>query len=560
MSLFSKKILNIKMDTMKKLLFLLTIFALSIQAGSACTNFIVGKKASADGSVFISYSADSYGMSGFVAHFPAAVHPAGTMRDVYEWDSGRFLGQIPEAPVTYNVLGNINEHQVAIAETTFGGREELVDTTGIIDYGSLIYIALQRSKTAREAIEVMTSLVAEYGYYSSGESFSIADPNEAWILEMVGKGGVEKGAVWVAIRIPDDCISAHANQARIRKFDMRDKDNVLYSKDVIKFARKMGYFSGRDADFDFAAAYCPADFGGLRWCDARVWSFFNMFADADMNQYLAWASGDATAEPMPLYFKPKAPLTLQDVQRGMRDHYEGTPFDITDDLGAGPYAMPYRPSPLSFEVDGKEYFNERPISTFQTAFTFVAQLRDFLPNAIGGVMWFGTDDANMVVYTPVYCSATSVPDCYAEQYADPLEFSWKSSFWVFNWVANMIYPKYSLVIDDMRAVQGALESIIYERSLRVEAEAAAVIASSPRYAVQMLTEFTCSVAEEALAEWRAFGEKVIVKYNDFVVKGERDGQLQRSSTGLAGRMVRPGYSENYWRKVVQESGDRYIMP
>ena len=545
---------------MKKNLFLLVVLAFCVQAGMACTNFIVGKKASADGSVFISYSADSYGMSGFVAHFPAAVHAAGTMRDVYEWDSGRFLGRIPEAPVTYNVLGNINEHQVAIAETTFGGRPELVDTTGIIDYGSLIYIALQRSKTAREAIEVMTSLVAEYGYYSSGESFSIADPNEAWILEMVGKGGVEKGAVWVAIRIPDDCISAHANQARIRKFDMRDRENVLYSRDVVSFARKMGYYSGRDADFDFAAAYCPADFGGLRWCEARAWSFFNMFADADMSQYLAWASGDATAEPMPLYFKPKAPLTLQDVQRGMRDHYEGTPFDITNDLGAGPYSMPYRPSPLSFEVDGKEYFNERPISTFQTAFTFVAQLRDYLPNAIGGVMWFGTDDANMVVYTPVYCSATAVPDCYAERYADPLVFSWNSSFWVFNWVSNMIYPKYSLVIDDMREVQSTLENSIYERSRAVEAEAAAVYASSPRYAQQMLTEFTCLAAEETLEAWKAFGEKVIVKYNDFVIKRENNGRLQRSSTGLAGGMTRPGYPEEYWREVVRQSGERYLVP
>lgn len=545
---------------MKKNLFLLVVLAFCVQAGMACTNFIVGKKASADGSVFISYSADSYGMSGFVAHFPAAVHAAGTMRDVYEWDSGRFLGRIPEAPVTYNVLGNINEHQVAIAETTFGGRPELVDTTGIIDYGSLIYIALQRSKTAREAIEVMTSLVAEYGYYSSGESFSIADPNEAWILEMVGKGGVEKGAVWVAIRIPDDCISAHANQARIRKFDMRDRENVLYSRDVVSFARKMGYYSGRDADFDFAAAYCPADFGGLRWCDARAWSFFNMFADADMSQYLAWASGDATAEPMPLYFKPKAPLTLQDVQRGMRDHYEGTPFDITNDLGAGPYSMPYRPSPLSFEVDGKEYFNERPISTFQTAFTFVAQLRDYLPNAIGGVMWFGTDDANMVVYTPIYCSATAVPDCYAERYADPLVFSWNSSFWVFNWVSNMIYPKYSLVIDDMREVQSTLENSIYERSRAVEAEAAAVYASSPRYAQQMLTEFTCLAAEETLEAWKAFGEKVIVKYNDFVIKRENNGRLQRSSTGLAGGMTRPGYPEEYWREVVRQSGERYLVP
>ena len=314
---------------MKRFLFTIAAALLITASGFACTNFLVGKRASADGSVFISYSADSYGMSGFAVHYPAAVHPQGAMREIYNWDTGNYLGQIPEAPYTYNVVGNINEHQVAIAETTFGGREELVDTTGLIDYGSLIYIALQRSKTAREAIDVMTSLVQQYGYYSSGESFSIADKNEAWILEMVGKGGKEKGAVWVAIRIPDDCISAHANQARIRKFDMKDKENVRYSKDVIKFARKMGYFSGKDEEFDFAAAYCPADFGGLRYCDARVWSFFNMFGEEDMTKYLAWASGDATAEPMPLYMKPKKPMTLQDVQNGMRDHYEGTPFEIT---------------------------------------------------------------------------------------------------------------------------------------------------------------------------------------------------------------------------------------
>ncbi len=545
---------------MKKILLALAALLLFVTDGVACTNFLVGKKASADGSVFISYSADSYGMSGFIAHFPAAVHPEGTMRDIYNWDSGEYLGRIREARQTYNVLGNINEHQVAIAETTFGGREELVDTTGLIDYGNLIYLALQRSRTAREAIDVMAALVAEYGYYSSGESFSIADPNEAWIMEMVGKAGKEKGAVWVAIRIPDDCISAHANQARIRKFDMKDKENVRYSKDVIKFARKMGYFNGKDEDFDFAAAYCPADFGGLRYCDARVWSFFNMFGEEDMNRYLAWAQGDATAEPMPLYMKPKAPLSLQDVQRGMRDHYEGTPFAITDDLGAGPYNMPYRPSPLGFKVDGKEYFNERPISTFQTAFTFVAQLRSYLPNAIGGVMWFGTDDSNMVVYTPVYCCATSVPDCYAEQYADPVVFSWKSSFWVFNWVSNMIYPKYSLVIDDMRQEQSALENAIYEKSKVVEAEALAVIGKSPKYAVKMLTDFTATSGEETLAAWKAFGEKVIVKYNDLVIKSEKDGKIQRSSTGLAGEITRPGYSTGYWRKVVEETGDRYLIP
>ena len=545
---------------MKKILLSVICALASFVAADACTNFIVGKKASADGSVFISYSADSYGMSGFVAHFPAAVHPEGAMREIYNWDSGDYLGCIPEARRTYNVLGNMNEFQVTIGETTFGGREELVDTTGLIDYGNLIYIALQRSKTAREAIDVMTSLVQEYGYYSSGESFSIADKNEAWILEMIGKGGKEKGAVWVAIRIPDDCISAHANQARIRKFDMKDKENVRYSKDVIKFARKMGYFDGKDEDFDFAAAYCPADFGGLRYCDARVWSFFNMFGAEDMNKYLAWASGDATAEPMPLYMKPKAPVTLKDMQNGMRDHYEGTPFDVTKDLGAGPFNMPYRLSPLSFKVDGKEYFNERPISTFQTAFTFVAQLRSYLPDAVGGVMWFGTDDANMVVFTPVYCCATEVPDCYKECYADPVEFSWKSSFWVFNWVANMIYPKYSMVIEDMRAVQGALEAKFYAQSKEVEEQALAVIDASPKYAVKMLTELTCNSAEEALAEWRKFGEKIIVKYNDFVVKEEKNGKVQRGKTGLVGKIVRPGYTEEYKRAIVEQTKDKYLIP
>lgn len=545
---------------MKKFILSLSAMLFAVMAGSACTNFLVGKKASKDGSVFISYSADSYGMSGYLAHFPAATHPEGAMRDVYDWDTGVFLGRIPEARVTYNVMGNINEHQVAIAETTFGGRPELVDTTGIIDYGSLMYIALQRSRTAREAIDVMTSLVQEYGYYSSGESFSIADPNEVWILELIGKGAKEKGAVWVAVRIPDDCISAHANQARIRKFDMKDKENVRYSKDVVKFARKMGYYNGSDADFDFAAAYCPADFGGLRYCDARAWSFFNMFANADMSKYVAWASGDATAEPMPLYFKPKAPLSLQDVQRGMRDHYENTPFDITNDLGAGPYKMPYRISPLSCEVDGKEYFNERPISTFQTAFTFVAQLRSFMPDAVGGVMWFGTDDANMVVYTPVYCCATAVPDCYAKQYADPVEFSWKSSFWVFNWVSNMIYPKYSMVIDDMRNVQGELENGIYELSREVEQKALDAVKASPEYAVAILTDFTCNSAETALAEWKKFGEKIIVKYNDFVVKKEENGKIKRSNTGLVDEIVRPGYPKEFWRKIAEETGERYLVP
>lgn len=545
---------------MKRIFFtLFCLFAL-LNAGNACTNFLVGKKASADGSVFISYSADSFGMSGFLAHFPAAFYPEGALLDVYDWDTGKFLGQIPQVRETYNVIGNINEHQVAIAETTFGGREELVDTTGVIDYGSLMYIALQRSKTAREAIEVMTTLTNKYGYYSAGESFSIADPNEAWILEMVGKGSDEKGTVWVAVRIPDDCISAHANQARIRQFDMHDKENVMYSKDVIKFARKKGYFNGDDKDFDFAAAYCPVDFGGLRYCDARVWSFFNMFADEDMSKYVAWASGDTNATPMPLYMKPKAPVSLQDVQRGMRDHYEGTPFDVTKDLGGGIYNMPYRLSPLGFEYEGKEYFNERPISTFQTAFTFVAQMRDYLPNPVGGVLWFGTDDANMVVYTPVYCSVTTVPECYAAKNADPVTFSWNSSFWVFNWVSNMIYPKYSLVVDDLKRVQGNLEIDIYERSKIVEQEAVAALKSSPKYALNMLSQFTCNSAEEVLAEWKKFGEYIIVKYNDLVVKPEKNGSFERTETGLGAPVKRPGYPKEYIKQILEQTGDKYLVP
>ncbi len=545
---------------MKRFFFTFLCALMLVSTGEACTNFIVGKKASVDGSVFISYSADSFGMSGFVAHFPAATYPEGAMRDIYDWDTGKFLGRIPQPRETYNVVGNINEHQVAIAETTFGGRPELVDTTGVIDYGSLIYIALQRSKTAREAIEVMTSLTNEYGYYSSGESFSVADPDEAWILEMIGKGSDEKGTVWVAVRIPDDCISAHANQARIRKFDMKDKENVRYSKDVIKFARKKGYFNGKDEDFDFAAAYCPADFGGLRYCDARVWSFFNMYADEDMSKYLDWASGDATAAPMPLYLKPKTPLTLQDVQKGMRDHYENTPFDVTTDIGGGIYNMPYRLSPLSFKYEGKEYFNERPISTFQTAFTFVAQLRDFLPNPMGGVMWFGTDDANMVVYTPVYCCTTEIPECYSAKNADPVTFSWKSSFWVFNWVSNMIYPKYSLVVDDMKRIQSELESKIYEKSKDVEREALAVLKSSPKYAMQLLNDFTCSSAEETLSEWKKFGEFIIVKYNDLVVKPEKNGCFERTETGLGATVKRPGYPKEYIKQILQQTGDKYLIP
>ena len=528
---------------------------------TACTNFLVGKKASADGSTFITYNADSYGMFGRLVYYPAAQHAPGTMRQIYDGDTNEHHGQIAEAPVTYSVMGNINEHQVAITETTFGGREELVDTAGIIDYVSLMAIALQRSKTAREAIAVMTSLVQEYGYASSGESFSIADPNEVWILEMIGKGSGRRGTVWVAVRIPDDCIAVHANQSRIHKFDLKDKRNVLYSKDVISFARERGYFNGKDADFSFSAAYAPADFGSQRYCDARAWSFFNRWVDG-MDRYLDFVDGKhiGTSEVMPLYFKPNRPVTLKELMMSNRDHYEGTPFDITHDAGAGIYESPYRPTPLSFEVDGKQYFNERPISTQQSAFTVVAQLRGNLPNAIGGILWFGNDDPNMIAYTPVYCCADRVPPCYDKIAANDVTFSWDNAFWVCNWVANMTYPRYSQLFPSVEAVRDRLEDGYIARQAEIEKQALTLYETSPAEARKFLTDYTVTTAQDMLKEWKKLGEYLIVKYNDQAVKKEKDGKFLLTPDGLAVPPERPGYPEQYRRTLIRETGDRYLVP
>lgn len=521
----------------------------------ACTNLIVGKAASADGSVIVSYSADSFGMFGHLYHSPAATHEQGEMLDIYDWDTAKYLGQIKQVPKTYNVIGNINEFQVTIGETTFGGRPELADSTGIIDYGSLIYIALQRSSTAKEAIQVMTDLVKEYGYYSEGESFTVADPNEAWILEMIGKGPGIRGAVWVAVRIPDDCIAAHANQSRIHKFDMDDKENCICSPDVISFAREKGYFDGMNKDFSFADAYNPLDFGGLRYCEARVWSFYRRH-NAGMDKYLSYIKRE-TGEPMPLYVKPDRKLSVRDVQQDMRDHYEGTPLDMTQDLGAGAYQSPYRPSPLSFQVDGQSYFNERPISTQQSAFTFVSQMRGNLPNAVGGVLWFGMDDANMIAYTPVYCCSTEVPPCYAKDVADGVTFSWNSAFWVCNWVSNMIYPRYGLMIDDLREVQGRMEEGFFATQKQIESEALEMYKENQEKAKEHLTRYTVQAAQGMLGEWKKLGEFLIVKYNDLVVKRVKDGTFERTSTGLCAPVIRPGYPEAYNKKVVQETENRY---
>ena len=541
---------------MKKLMTVALLLTAFVMQGWACTNLIVGKNASADGSVIVSYSADSYGMFGFLCHYPAATYPAGAMRDIYEWDTGKFLGQIKEAKQTYNVVGNINEFQVTIAETTFGGRPELVDTTAIMDYGSLIYVALQRSRTAKEAIKIMTSLVKEYGYYSSGESFTIADPNEAWIMEMIGKGPGVKGAVWVAVRIPDDCIAAHANQSRIHKFDMSDKDNCLYSPDVISFAREKGYFSGANKDFSFADAYCPLDFSGLRACEARVWSYYNMFSKATGQAYLPYVQGESK-EPMPLYVKPDRKLSVRDIQQAMRDHYEGTPLDITQDLGAGPFQMPYRLSPLTFKVDGQEYFNERPISTQQSAFSFVSQMRANLPDAIGGVLWFGLDDANMTVFTPVYCNTDRIPASYAEGEGDCVTFSWNSAFWIYNWVADMIRPRYSQMVDDMRTVQNELENTYAYAQEGVESAAMKLYNENPEKAKEFLTDYTNMCAQTAVDRWKQLGEFLIVRYNDGVRKLVKNGKLVRSTTGNVAPLERPGYPEQFLKDVVKATGDRY---
>lgn len=532
---------------------LLTAFVVN---GWACTNFIVGKKASADGSVIVSYSADSYGMFGWLYHYPAATHPDGAMRDIHDWDTGKYLGQIKEAKQTYNVVGNMNEYQVTIGETTFGGRPELVDTTGIMDYGSLIYVALQRSRTAKEAIKVMTDLVKEYGYYSSGESFSIADPNEAWIMEMIGKGPGIKGAVWVAVRIPDDCIAAHANQSRIHKFNLNDKDNCLYSPDVISFAREKGYFNGKNSDFSFADAYCPLDFSGLRFCEARVWSFYNMFSKTTGDAYLPYILGESK-DPMPLYIKADSKLSVRDVQRAMRDHYEGTPLDITKDLGAGPFETPYRLSPLTFKVDGVEYFNERPISTQQSAFSFVAQMRANLPDPVGGVLWFGLDDANMTVFTPVYCCTDRIPVPYAEGNGDCITFSWDSAFWIYNWVADMIRPRYSLMIDDMRAVQNELEDTFESAQSGIESASLKLYQEDPAKAKDFLTNYTDMTARTTIDRWKKLAEFLIVRYNDGARKKVKNGKMVAPETGNVAPLERPGYPEEFLKELVKATGDRY---
>ena len=544
---------------MKKLIIVAIFMAFSAYS-SACTNFIVGKKASADGSVICTYNADDYGMFQYLCHYPAGKHAAGEMRKIIDWDTNEYHGEIPEASETYNVIGNINEYQVTIGETTYGGREEMVDTTSVIDYGSLIYIGLQRSKTAREAIKVMTSIVEKYGYCSEGETFTICDPNEAWIMEMMGKGHGGKGAVWVAVRIPDDAICAHANQSRIRTFNQKDKNNVMFSKDCIAFARDKGWFKGKDKDFSFCETYAKPDFEGRRFCEARVWSFFHHF-DNDMDKYLPYVIGkEDNTQPMPLWIKPNRKISVQDVENCMRDHFEGTVLALDNDMGQGLWDMPYRPTPLVFTVDGKKYFNERPTSTQQTGFTYVSQMRAWMPRQIGGVLWFGNDDANMIAYTPIYCGNTVQPDCYNTKGADALTFNGNNAYWICNWVSNMVYPRYSQMFPSVKEVRDSLEKDYFYNQKSIEDKAMAIYKTNPSGAINYLNDYSNEKAQQMLAKWQKLATYLIVKYNDMTIKPEENGKFIRTKTGLGVAVKRPGYPDNVAKKLIETTSDKFVYP
>lgn len=541
---------------MKKIFFALVCLLAAFDA-QACTNFIVGKKASVDGSVIVSYSADDYGAYGHLFYQPAGRHNKGDMRALYHYESNNYLGAIPQVDSTYAVIGLTNEHQLTIFETTWGGRDELVDTKGLFDYGSLMQVTLQRARTAREALKVMTDLVAKYGYQSSGESFTVADPNEVWILEMVGKGPGGGSPVWVARRVPDDCISGHANQARIRQFPLNDKENCIYSKDVISFAKKKGYYKGKDEDFSFADAYNPAERGQARFCDARVWSYFNKWGVEDMSKCLDYITEKTFECNMPLWVRPKQKLSVQDVKDMMRDHYEGTPLALDDDLGQGPWEMPYRPTPLTWKVDGKTYFNERPISTQQSANVYVAQMRNFLPDYIGGIVWFANDEANMVPFVPIYVSTFGAPACFDEKAGDTFTFSFQSAFWLQNWVSNMVYPRYSVLFPELEKARVELETKYNNAQSALEAKAKGL---SEAEAKNLLSEYSKQQSQEMMKRWMQLAETLIVKYNDMATKTtNEDGSYKKTPGGVQVGVQRSGYPERYRRKIVEETGDRFLM-
>jgi len=554
------------MRKLKLTVILLSVLLITSSASMACTNFIISKGATTDGSTMITYSADSHVLYGELYHRPAADYPEGTLVDVYEWDTGKHLGKIKQVAHTYQVIGNMNEHQVAIGETTYGGKPELVDTTGIIDYGSLIYITLQRSKTAREAIRIMGELVANYGYYSSGESFSIADANEVWILEMIGKGSPvsvkdkkgrvrtthNKGAVWVAMRIPDGYISGHANQARITTFPLNDPENCIYSPDVISFARERGYYTGEDKNFSFSDTYAPVDFGGARFCDARVWAGFNRVSTG-MDKYTEYAKGFDLKNRMPLWVKPDKKLSVQDVMSMMRDYYQGTELDMSKDIGAGPYHSIVRWRPMTWQVDGVDYIHERAISTQQTGFSFVTQSRSWLPDPIGGILWFGVDDTYSTVYVPMYCSMTEVPHSFAVGNGSMMTFSDDAAFWVFNQVSNLAYTRYSFMIPEIQKVQSALENKFVSYTNVVDKAALELYNKDPKAAIQFLTDYSVNQGNSTVARWKELYAHLFTKFLDGNVK-VKDGNNQNP------KVEQPGYDESYYRMIIEKTGDKFKAP
>ncbi len=546
---------------MNKILTIIIVVALNtliLPDGKSCTNYIVTKGASADGSVMISYNADSHELYGELYFHPAMNYPKGTFLDVNEWDTGKPLGKIKQVPHTYSVVGFMNEYQVVIGETTFTGREELRDTTAVIDYGSLMTLALQRSKSAREAIKVMTDLVAEYGYESTGESFSIGDKNEAWILEMCGKGPGNKGAVWVARKIPDGYVCGHANHARISTFPLNNSDECLYASDVINFAREKGYFKGEDKDFSFCDAYNPIDFEGARFCEVRVWSMFHK-VNKDMDVYFDYVSGSNLTHKMPLWVRPDHPVTLNDMHGFMRDHLEGTPLDMTKDYGAGPYGLPYRWRPLTWKVDGVEYCNERAAATQQTGFSFIAQCRSWLPDEVGGILWFGVDDAASSVYSPMYCSITKVPECFAVGNGDMLTYSETSAFWTFNLVSNFCYLRYNVMIEDVKKAQKELEDKYISNVKNVDSQAMEFLKKSKKSAVNFLTSYSVNAGDETEKRWKELSHYLLVKYIDGNIKVEKDGKFV--NLGYKGSNIpvppkQPGYPAWYLKNIVDDTKDK----
>lgn len=558
-----------KKGIVSALLVLMVIFM--PQNSKSCTNVIITKGASKDGSVMVSYSADSHILYGELYYHKGANFAPGTMLKVYEWDTGKYMGEIKQVPKTYTTVGNMNEHQVVITETTYGGREGLEDTTGIVDYGSLIYITLQRAKSAREAINVMTSLVKEYGYFSSGESFSIIDKDEAWILEMIGKGtkivngkNVNKGAVWVAMRIPDGYISGHANHARITQFPLNDPENCLYAPDVISFARQMGFYSGEDKDFSFSDVYAPLDFGSLRGCEARVWSAFNILGKGFIGEkpssfFLDYAMGYNAKNRMPLYVKPIEKVSLKDLANVMRDHYEGTPMDMTKDAGAGGNVLPYRWRPMTFKVDGVSYTNERAIATQQTGFWMIGQSRNWLPDEVGGIFWFGVDDASTSVLTPVYSSTLLVPKCFEVGNGNMTTYSSTSAFWLFNRISNFAYLLYDRVAPVARAQADKFEIESMAQIANVDKAAMEAYKVSPLKAREVVTKYTVDRAAEMFSKWNSLEEYLLVKFMDGNIKKEGpDGKFLDNGNGknIPPSPLQPGYSESWKREVVKSAGEK----